>query len=128
MAGGKGKIQPSDNPKPFVKGQKEGIGYPKGVPNTSTRLKRLLAIIQDKTNPFTGVKEGFSVAEQMDVALIAKALKGDVRAYQEIIDRLEGKVTNTHEVKTDVPLTTPIIQVIKGDSPPLSNSENDGEK
>lgn len=125
MAGGKGKIRPEDNPKPFQKGENGG-GYPKGVPNTKTRLKRLLEIIQEKTNPFTGVKEGFTVAEQMDVALIAKALKGDVRAYQEIMDRLEGKVSTPIDLKTDAPVATaPIIQVIKGDAPPMAKNEND---
>ncbi len=119
MAGGKGKIRPEDNPKPFKEGNQ--YGYPKGVPNTKTRLKRLLEIIQEKTNPFTGVKEGFTVAEQMDVALIAKALKGDVRAYQEIMDRMEGKITNTHEVKTDTPL--PVINVYNSQIPLSSNED-----
>lgn len=122
MPGGNKNIKPSDNPKPFKKGQKEGIGYPKGVPNTSTRLKRILSIIQEKKNPFTGEQEGFSVAEQMDVALIAKALKGDVRAYQEIMDRFEGKITNTHEVKTDAPVQ-PVINVYNSKIPLASRED-----
>ena len=128
MAGGKGKLRPEDNPKPFVKGATPGPGHPKGVPNTKTRLKRLLEIVMTKQNPFTKETEGFSVAEQMDVALIAKALKGDVGAYREIMDRFEGKVTNTHEVKTDVPVTQPIINVIQGNAPPLLNNENDADQ
>lgn len=122
MPGGNGKIKPSDNPKPFVKGQKEGIGYPKGVPNTKTRLKRLLEIVLTKKNPFTGVEESFSVAEQLDVAIIAKALKGDIRAYQEIMDRFEGKITNTHEVKTDAPVQ-PVINVYNSKIPLASRED-----
>jgi hypothetical protein len=66
-------------------------GRPKGVPNTKTRLQRLLKIVQDKKNPFTGEVEGFSVAEQMDMAMILNAVKGDSKSYQALIDRLEGK-------------------------------------
>lgn len=68
-------------------------GKPKGVPHTKTRLKRLLQITQNLTNPITGEMEGFSVAEQLDLAQIVKALGGDTNAYNTIVDRLEGKAT-----------------------------------
>lgn len=125
MAGGKGKIRPEDNPKPFKKGENGG-GYPKGVPNSKTRLKRLLSIMLEKTNPINGEKEKFSVAEQMDMAQIIKALKGDTRAYQEVMDRYEGKATQTNDINlNNTPVQTPIIQVIQGNAPPLLNNEND---
>ncbi len=92
MAGGKGNIKPSDNPKPFKKGQKEGIGYPKGIPNAKTRLKRLLSIMIEKKNPLSGEIENASIADQMDISQIIKALKGDTAAYREVMDRHEGKV------------------------------------
>ena len=47
--------------------------------------------MQDIKNPVTGEVEGFSVAEQMDLAIIIKARKGDTHAYNAIVDRLEGK-------------------------------------
>jgi hypothetical protein len=99
MAGGPGKLRAEDNPKPFKKGEcfpKQG--HPKGVPNSKTRLRRLLELVQDKKNPVTGEIEKFSVIEQMDMALISKALKGDINAYKEVLDRLEGKATQTQEI------------------------------
>lgn len=91
---------------PFVKGQsgnpetmfKPGqVSNPKGrgkdIPNTKTRLKRLLTIMQDIENPITGEREGFTVAEQMDLQQVLKALKGNQRSFELLMDRLEGKPT-----------------------------------
>lgn len=66
-------------------------GKPKGVPNTKTRLKRLLLLMSEMKNPVTGEIEGFTVAEQMDLAMISQARGGNVRAYNAILDRLEGR-------------------------------------
>lgn len=88
------------NLKPFPKGVSGNpAGKPKGIPNSKTRLLRLLELVQTKTNPITGDKEEFSVAEQLDMVLINKAIKGDIRAYQEIMDRLEGKAKQSTEVE-----------------------------
>ena len=74
-------------------------GRPKGVPNSKTRLLRLLELVQTKTNPITGEKEEFSVAEQLDLVVLQKAFKGDLNAYKELMDRLEGKPKQTSEVE-----------------------------
>lgn len=82
------------NLKPFKKGndpRRNLNGRPKGVPDTKTRLMRYLDIVQEIKNPVSGELEQFTVFEQMDLALIAKARKGDVRAYNALIERLEGK-------------------------------------
>jgi hypothetical protein len=87
------------NLKPFPKGQSGNPnGRPKGVPNTATRLRRILELTNQKKNIANGKIEEFTVAEQMDMALIKKALRGDVVAYREIIDRLEGKAKQSLEV------------------------------
>ena len=84
-------------------------GRPKGIPNTRTRLQRLLNITQDLTNPITGEVEGFTVLEQLDLQQIIRARKGDLGSYREILDRLEGKVGN--DINPSV--NNNFIQIIK---------------
>lgn len=76
-------------------------GKPKGVPHSSTRLKRLLELTENLTNPVTHEVEGFSVAEQLDLAQILKARKGDTQAYNAILDRFEGKPQSKTDITTD---------------------------
>ena len=76
-------------------------GRPKGSQNTATRMKRLFEMVVKDMNPFTGKEETFTGSELLDMALFKKALKGDVNAYREIIDRAEGKVSTPMEVTTD---------------------------
>ena len=80
-------------------------GRPKGVPNSKTRLLRLLELVQIKTNPITGQKEEFTVAEQLDLMVLQKAFKGDLRAYQEILDRLEGRAKQSTELEVSGGMT-----------------------
>ena len=77
-------------------------GRPKGLPNSKTRLLRLLELVQKKKNPITGEDEEFTVLELMDMQMIAKALRGDQKAYQEIVDRLEGKPKQTTDITADI--------------------------
>lgn len=89
-------------------------GRPKGVQNSKTRLLRLLQLVQKKKNPVTGEDEEFSVMEQLDMAIISKALKGDIKAYQEILDRLEGKATQEIKNTGETPITIKVVR--DGDS------------
>jgi len=78
--------------------QPENRGRPKGVQNSKTRLMRFLALQMKGKNPVTKAEEEFSVLEMGDLKQIEKMLTGDLYAYREILDRLEGKATNTHEI------------------------------
>lgn len=90
------------NLKPAKKGEiRNPNGKPKGIPNTKTRLQRLLSLTENMTNPVTGDVEGFTVAEQMDLAMIMKARKGDTKAYSALVDRLEGKPQQSVDLTTD---------------------------
>ena len=74
-------------------------GKPKGVQNSKTRLLRLLELVTKMKNPVTGEEEEFSLAEQLDMQVIAKARKGDLKAYEMILDRLEGRAKQTSEIE-----------------------------
>jgi len=88
-------------------------GRPKGIPNTRTRLQRLLSITQDLTNPITGEVEGFSIIEQLDLQQIIKARKGDLAAYKAIIERLEGKAP---EAKQDTNISVNFGKFVEEDT------------
>ena len=91
------------NLKPFPKGVSGNpAGKPKGTEHSKTRLKRLLDLVQKKRNPITGEEEEFTVLELMDMQMIAKALKGDQKAYEAVVDRLEGKPKQTTDITADI--------------------------
>lgn len=75
-------------------------GRTKGIPNAATRYQRLLNVITKIPDPVTGKLQKFTQIELMDAKIIAKALGGDLPAYKEIMDRLEGKAKETVETNT----------------------------
>ena len=92
-----------ENLTPFPKGVSGNpAGKPKGTEHSKTRLRRLLDLVQKKRNPITGEEEEFTVLEMMDMQMIAKALKGDQRAYEAVVDRLEGKPKQTTDITADI--------------------------
>lgn len=112
----------NDNLIPPVKGEvRNPKGRGKGVPNSKTRLKRLLELTEDLTNPITKEVEGFSVAEQMDLAQIVKARKGDTKAYNAILDRLEGRPKQEVGVDLEGGLNIALVEFI-GDEPDQDQS------
>lgn len=74
-------------------------GRGKGVLNSKTRLLKLLELVTETKNPVTGEIEEFTIAEQLDMKIIAKAMRGDIKAYQELLDRLEGKAKQSTELE-----------------------------
>jgi len=84
-------------------------GKPKGVLNSKTRWLRLLELTQIKTNAITGEKEEFTVAEQLDMMVLQKAFKGDLKAYQEILDRLEGRAKQTTDINANIQGSVQIV-------------------
>ena len=80
-------------------------GRGKGVLNSKTRLLRLLELVTETKNPVTGETEEFTIAEQLDMQIIAKARKGDLKAYEILLDRLEGKPKQSTEVEVSGGMT-----------------------
>jgi len=104
------KMANEQNLIPAQKGEiRNPNGRPKGIPNSKTRLLRLLELVQVKTNPITGEKEEFTVAEQLDMMVLQKAFKGDLKAYQEILDRLEGRAKQTTDINANIQGSVQIV-------------------
>lgn len=111
-----------DNLVHFEKGQSGNPnGRPKGVPNSKTRLLRLLELVTKVRNPVTGQEEDFTIAEQLDMQIIAKARKGDLKAYEILLDRLEGKPKQTTELSADVKGNLQIIIEPDADCQPIKD-------
>ena len=95
---------------PFLNGEVANPnGRPKGVPNSRTRLLRLLELVTKVRNPVTGEDEEFTIAEQLDMKIIAKAMKSDLKAYQEILDRLEGRAKQTTDINANIQGSVQIV-------------------
>lgn len=91
------------NLRPAKKGEvRNPKGRPPGIPNAKTRYKRLLELTETIKNPVTGEMEEFSIIEQLDMQVIAKARRGDLRAYRELMDRLEGRAAQSIELDATV--------------------------
>lgn len=88
-------------------------GKPLGTKNRSTILKKWIEVATKLKNPITGKDEFGTVEDKVTLALIARALTGDVQAIKEINDTLYGKLTEKSEVNTTGDI---VIKLIKGGS------------
>lgn len=95
---------------PFPKGVSGNPkGRPKGTKNTKTILERFLNVQMKQTNPFTKLEEDLSVQELMNLVQIKRALDGDLGAFKELTDRLEGKLVNNTDIKSDGKAIEPTV-------------------
>lgn len=74
-------------------------GRPIGAKNRSTILKKWIEINAKLKNPGTGKDEIGTVEDNVNLALITKALAGDVQAIKEINDTLYGKITEKQAIE-----------------------------
>ena len=91
--------QPNPIPgnKPFKKGQS---GNPKGRPPKLPALDKLLDKVLGEE------KDGITAAEAILKALRARAIKGDNRAAEVLLDRGYGKAKQTMDVETKIAALT----------------------
>lgn len=88
-------------------------GRPVGALGSKTILQKYLNLITKAENPITNEIENLTVAEQIHLKQVAKAIDGDLYSYKEIIDRLEGKTTSVQEIKQEI--TQKTLRVGYGD-------------
>ena len=84
-------IKPSDNPKPFVKGQS---GNPNGRPKKLPALDLIMANVMGQE------KDGITAAEAIIMKLREQAAKGDIKAAQLLLDRAYGKAKQNIDITT----------------------------
>lgn len=91
--------------------KKGSSGNPNGRPKKIPELKELLA------NVLGDEKDGKTAAEAILMGLRAKAIKGDVRAAELLLDRAYGKV------KQDLDMAMNLTEVIMPKPPSKTGSE-----
>ena len=91
-------------------------GKPKGAVSIVTILKKLMnkKIKMPGTHPLTGEKNAnIKIKDAVALRLVTSALAGNTRSLQEIIDRLDGKVTQPLEHSIDAGNAEVIIKIGK---------------
>lgn len=112
------------NLKPYKKGQSGNPnGRPVGALGSKTILQKYLNLITKAENPITNEIENLTVAEQMHLKQVAKAIEGDLYSYKEIIDRLEGKTINVQEIKQEI--TQKTLRVGYGEDDEEADEDNE---
>ncbi len=81
-----------ENLKSFQPGHKPTGHKPKGYVSLTTTLKKLIDRKMQLKNPLNKELEKKTVKEWVNIALIARALKGNIPAINQIYERVEGKV------------------------------------
>jgi len=100
----------------WKKGQSGNLlGKPKGIINSKTILERFLSIQKEMVNPLNDELENMTIAELMHLKQIANAMQGDLTAYKEILDRLEGKSLVKAEIKQEIEQKVFRVKVKKRD-------------
>lgn len=95
------------------------VTNPNGRTKKIPQLDILLADVLGEEN-----KEGIEAAKAILMALRAKAVKGDVRAAEVLLDRAYGKATQNMILDADLTFKVPAPNVYNT-APPLANSENE---
>lgn len=82
----------------FKPGHKPKCGRPKGSVSITDSLRRSLCRIAEGKDPIDKRATSMPMRDWVGVALIAKAASGDVAAIKELLNRVEGAVTEKMEL------------------------------
>jgi len=91
-------------------------GRPKGVKNRSTIVLKWLKARMEVTDPIKKTKIKGSVEDQIVLAIITKAMKGDVSAFKELMDSGYGKANQQVDVTSlgeKLPSVPPNILIVE---------------
>lgn len=92
-----------DNLIPAKKGEvRNPKGRTVGSRNRSTIVKQWLKMTKKGKNPITEMVEVLEIQDLMTLALIGKALKGDVNAYRELMDSGHGTIEKNVKLNANV--------------------------
>jgi hypothetical protein len=89
-------------------------GREKGSKNRSTILKKWIESDCSITDPITGDEITGKIEDKIALALIGRAISGDVAAIREIYDSVYGKLDNNKEFDSQLTVT------ISGPEPPTN--------
>lgn len=98
-------------PNQFKKGHPGGR-RPKGARSLTTVLRELLDTKVTRKN-LDGEDQKDTVRQHLNLALLAKALKGDTRAIEQVYERMDGKVAEKQEITHDLSRAHEIAETIK---------------
>jgi len=82
--------------------QPEKNGRPKGSLSAKTIIKKWLETKDDWVHPVTKEKVKLTQYDIIALQQIAKARKGDTRAFDAVLDRVEGKPKQEIDVNQDI--------------------------
>ena len=105
------------NLKPPKKGEiRNPNGRGLGVKNRSTLLKKWIEVNAKVKNPITKETEAGTVEDMIVIALITKALAGDIAAIKEVNDTLYGKLQDSQKIDLNIPNLPSIVIKTKNGS------------
>lgn len=92
-----------NNLKPFEKGKSGNpSGRKPGALSLKTYIKKWLSAEEKFQNPITEEMETLSQYDIIVLMQIAKARKGDTKAFEVLIDRIEGKPKHELDINQDI--------------------------
>ncbi len=118
-----------DNIKPYQKGHPGGPGRPKGAKNFKTYLQEILDMKLKGIDPFTQKERKIANSEKLALKLFQLAEKGNLKAIEMAVDRLEGKPVQNLALKditdemSDQEATEHYLEEIK--NPDISVAHNE---
>jgi hypothetical protein len=103
---------------------KRGNGRPKGRLNRSTVVRAILEATRWGKDPITGIESYIPIEYQMTLAILQKALKGDVNAYKALMDNAYKPHAQEVESKN---VTVDISNFSEEDIKALLNDDDDDD-